>query len=233
MGIITIFLIIAFLIFSFVFLIPILLNLENVAEFGLICGVLGICIGDTEDSEKFQEEQEKKEQEADERLPNPSGETICDLSVFVDAELVDKDFTIKIKMNEADPANYEWHCQFPNPLNWLGSLELDPMAFFLESEFIHTEIVLIDEDNRSFKYDANHPDYKSMFREKRITDTTGIVPLPLNFDQTFYVRNIVHDDYILEIYQGRQINNLPVGDPIKDMVCEVGKNPDTKNLRCN
>jgi len=190
------------------------------------CGAFGICASTpTEETEKFKEEVDKQETEADKRLPDEQGELVCDLSVSVEADLIDDFGFLKIRIDESDPANYQWHCVFPSPAHWIGSLSLNRLAFFFEDEFIHTEIVLIDRDNPSFKYDANHPDYKSMFREIRLTDTTGIVPTPLNMDQTFYIENVVHGDYILEIYYGRIINDLNAGEPIEDLICRSGLSP--------
>jgi hypothetical protein len=225
MGLTTLIAVIAILIFSIVFVVPILANIDDIANDGLICGVLGICSTPTEETEKFKEEVEKQEQEADKVLPITTGKTMCDLQVFVDAKLVDDFGFLKIKIDESDPSNYQWHCQFPNQWGFLNNMSFNPMAFFFESEFIHAEIKLIDKDNKSRWYDANHEDYKEMYREIRLTDTTGFVNTPLNIDQTFYIDNIVHDDYILEIYYGRVINNLDAGEPIIDSVCMVGNHP--------
>lgn len=198
-------------------------NFNAVVDGGIFCGFFPtLCIA-TEDTEKNKEEVAKQESEADARLPSTAGETICALSVFVDAQLIEEFTTVKIRMDESNPADYQWHCQFPSLISWIGSQDFTPFFFALESEFIHTEIVLIDKNDKSKKYDANHPDYKEMFREIRLTDTTGFIATPLNMDQTFYVDNIVHGDYILEIYYGRIINNNDAGEPVIDSVCMVGK----------
>lgn len=223
MGATAVIAVIAFLIFGIVFIVPILANIQDIADKGLICGATGLCVEPTEDSEKYKEEVVKQESEADKRLPSTVGKTVCDLSVFVDAKLIDDFGFLKVQIDSNDPANYQWHCQFPSPLAWMNNININPLAFFFESEFIHSEIVLIDKSNTSKKYDANHPDYKSMYREIRLTDTSGFVNTPLNLDQTFYVEDVVHGDYTLEIYYGRNINNLPSGDPIKDSICMVGK----------
>lgn len=226
MGLTALIGVIAVLIFAIVFVVPVLANIGDVAEKGLVCGALGICIEPTEDSEKFKEEVKKQEQEAEKVVPLTAGQTICDLQIKVKADLVDEFGFIKFKMDEADPSDYNWYCTFPASLvGKLSTFSIEPLAFFLESEFIHTEVKLIQKDDASRWYDANHPDYKSMYRELRITDTSGFVDLPLNFDQSFYIENVVYQDYILEIYQGRNINNLGAGQPIKDVVCEVGKYP--------
>jgi len=223
MGLTTIIAVVALLIFAIVFVVPVLSNIDDIAENGLLCGALGICLPNTEDTERFKDEVEKQQTEADARLPSTVGKTVCALSVFVEADIIEKDFTIKVFMEENDPANYQWHCQFPNQWGFLNNWTLvNPLAYFLESEFVKTEIVLISMEDRSKRYDANHEDYDVMQRDTRLVEVSGIVPTPLRFDQTFYIENIVHGDYVLEIHQGRQINSLPIGEPILDKVCKVG-----------
>ena len=213
---------IGFLLFAVVFIIPVLGNIDDIAKNGFFCGALGICFIPTEDTEKFKDEVTKQEVEADKVLPPVSDKVVCDLSVKVRAELIDDFGSLKIKMNESNPADYQWFCKFPSPLGWISNLSWYPLAYFLDNEFIHTEIALKDKKNPTLKYDANHPDYKSMYREIRLTDTSGFIATPLNMDQSFYIENVVHGDYILEIYYGRAINNLNAGQPLIDKVCQVG-----------
>ena len=54
--------------------------------------------------------------------------------------------------------------------------------------------------------------------------TADVEQLYPNLDQSFVIENIVYDDYILEIYYGRTINNLNAGEPVIDKVCTVGNN---------
>ena len=228
MGITGLIAVVAILLFGIIFLIPILTNIQDIQENGLICGVLGLCITDTDtkDTERFKDEVEKQQKEAENRRPSTEGEVICDLSVDVHADIIKKDFTIKIYMDESDPADYAWrNCNNTEPLAWIDSFSwvgFEPLAFFLESEFVHTEIALISMDDKTKRYDANDDKYeKTMFRDTRLTQTSGFVPTPLRFDQSFYVEDVVHGNYVLEIYQGRQINSLPVGEPMLDKVCKV------------
>ena len=229
MGFQTLIIGVAFLIFGIIFIVPVLTNIENIAEDGLLCGALGVCLPEyvpTEESEKFKEEVIKQETEADLRLPTSDGKQLCNLTVSVEAQL-EAPFGLSptVKIDTSDPANYQWDCQFPYLNTWIDKLSLTPLDFIaLESEFIHAEIVLIDKDNPMKKYDANHPDFKSMYREIRLTDSTGIVKTPLNLNQSFVIEDIVYDDYILEIYYGRTINNLSAGQPVIDKVCTVGNN---------
>lgn len=239
-AVLIVIILVVFLIFGMIILIPVLTNIQDIGEKGFLCGAFGFCLPeDTEDTERFKEEVEKQEEEADERLPQnkedfAQSELLCDLAVDVKADLIDDFGFIKIDMSESDPADYRWYCEFPDPLSWINGQPLNfvPNAFFFESEFIHSEIVLIDKKNPGLKYDANHPDYKSMYREIRITDDTGFIDTPLNFDQSFYMSDIIYGEYILEIYYGRVINDMKAGDPLEDIVCKVGYSPDTKNLRC-
>ena len=99
---------------------------------------------------------------------------------------------------------------------------LDRLFWANDDEFIHAEVKLIQMSDESKWIDANHQDYKSMYREIRLTDTSGIIQLPLNMDQSFYIEDVPHDNYILEIYYGREINNLGAGNPLEETVCKVG-----------
>ena len=227
MGITTLIIAVAFLLFAIIFIVPVLGNLETATEDGLVCAIIPqLCPETTEETEKYKDEVRKQETEADLRLPNSDNKQLCNLTVEVDAQL-EAPFgqSPYVTIDTSDPANYQWDCQFPYLNTWIDKLSLTPLDFIaLESEFIHAEIVLIDKDNPTKKYDANHPDFKSMYREIRLTDTTGIVKTPLNLDQSFVIENIVYDDYILEIYYGRTINNLNAGEPVIDKVCTVGNN---------
>ena len=229
MGFQTLIIGVAFLLFAIIFIVPVLTNIDNIAEDGLLCGAIGICLPEiipTEETEKFKEEVVKQETEADLRLPSSYGQQLCNLTVEVDAQL-EAPFgqSPYVTIDTSDPSNYQWDCQFPYLNTWIDKLTLTPLDFVaFESEFIHAEIVLIDKDNPTKKYDANHPDFKSMYREIRLTDSSGIVKTPLNLDQSFVIENIVYDDYILEIYYGRTINNLNAGEPVIDKVCTVGNN---------
>lgn len=221
--------VIALLIFAVVFVVPILANIDDIASKGLICGAMGICIDDTpvEETERFKEEIEKQEAEAESRLPSTVGKTVCDLSIFTTADIVEKDFTIKISANESNPADYQWHCQFKNPLAFLGNYQLNNLLAFyaFDDEFVRAQVVLIPKENTGQKYDATHPDYTEMSRDIRLVQKSGFVNTPLNFDQTFYINDIVHDNYFLEIHYGRAINDMPAGDHLEDIVCMVENHP--------
>ena len=99
--------VIALLIFAVVFVVPILSNIEDISNDGLICGALGICVTDVEDSEKFKEEVEKQETEAEKVKPVEVGKTVCDLSVKVKADMIDDFGFIKIKIDPTDSKDYQ------------------------------------------------------------------------------------------------------------------------------
>ena len=60
-----------------------------------------------------------------------------------------------------------------------------------------------------------------MYRDILLTQTTGVIPTPYNLSpySEFYIPNVIYGDYDLEIYYGRVINDLEVGQPIKSNVC--------------
>ena len=156
--------------------------------------------------------------------PNADGEIVCDLAIKVNASLEDDLFKgLHIRIDPNDSKQYQWYCQFPPVGASLVNYDLNPNAFFLAGEKIHVELVLRDKSDPTFKYDANNIKYQMMFREITITDTTGIVPTPIDMSREFYIPNVVHDDYDLEIYYGRVINDLEVGKPLITDLCEAGK----------
>ena len=167
MGITTLIIAVAFLLFAIIFIVPVLGNLETATEDGLVCAIIPqLCPETTEETEKYKDEVKKQETEADLRLPNSDNKQLCNLTVEVDAQL-EAPFgqSPYVTIDTSDPANYQWDCQFPYLNTWIDKLSLTPLDFIaLESEFIHAEIVLIDKDNPTKKYDANHPDFKSMYR---------------------------------------------------------------------
>ena len=233
MGFQTLIIGVAFLLFAIIFLVPILGNIENTQKNGIICGIIPqLCPTPTEETERYVEEVEKQEAEADKRLPSTVGKTVCDLTVEVRADLIDNFGKATIFIDkDTNPTDYQWHCEF-RELSFLSNLSnlsflnnLSSLAIFaFENDFIHSEIALIQQSDKSKRYDANHEDYKSMYRDIRLTQNTGVIPTPYRMDQTFYVDNVVHDNYVLEVYYGKEINNLPVGEPYLDKVCKVGVN---------
>ena len=112
MGFQTLIIGVAFLLFGIIFIVPVLTNIDNIAEDGLLCGALGICLPEivpTEETERFKEEVRKQQTEADLRLPDPYGKQLCNLTVEVDAQL-EAPFgqSPYVRINTSDPSNYQW-----------------------------------------------------------------------------------------------------------------------------
>ena len=228
MGITTLIIAVAFLLFAIIFIVPVLGNLETATEDGLVCAIIPqLCPETTEETERFKDEVRKQETEAEKRFPQ--SDLICDLEVRVKADLVQFGGigSPYVEMNVNDPSDYTWYCQFPNQWGTLNNLidEINQLAFFaFEDEFIRSQIKLVQKNNPDKWIDGENDDYKSMVRDIRLVQRDGIVNTPYNLDQSFYVENVPYLDYNLEIYYGRTINNLNAGEPVIDKVCTVGNN---------
>ena len=228
MGITTLIIAVAFLLFAIIFIVPVLGNLETATEDGLVCAIIPqLCSVPTEETERFKDEIRKQETEAEKRFPQ--SDLICDLEVRVKADLVQFGGigSPYVEMNVNDPSDYTWYCQFPNQWGTLNNLidEINQLAFFaFEDEFIRSQIKLVQKNNPDKWIDGENDDYKSMVRDIRLVQRDGIVNTPYNLDQSFYVENVPYLDYNLEIYYGRTINNLNAGEPVIDKVCTVGNN---------
>ncbi len=228
MGITTLIIAVAFLLFAIIFIVPVLGNLETATEDGLVCAIIPqLCPVPTEETERFKDEVRKQETEAEKRFPQ--SDLICDLEVRVKADLVQFGGigSPYVEMNVNDPSDYTWYCQFPNQWGTLNNLidEINQLAFFaFEDEFIRSQIKLVQKNNPDKWIDGENDDYKSMVRDIRLVQRDGIVNTPYNLDQSFYVENVPYLDYNLEIYYGRTINNLNAGEPVIDKVCTVGNN---------
>ncbi len=188
------------------------------------------------DSDRNQAEVEKDQEQAERVKPKPvseggiGGELRCDLQVNVFAKLDERFFTkvspteLYVKIDESNTNTYQWYCDrsdWESFLSSFGNLNFTPNAILLAGDTIHTEIVLKMKENKNFKYDANNPDYDMMYRDILLTQTTGVIPTPYNLSpySEFYVPDVLYGDYDLEIYYGRLINDLEVGQPIKSNVC--------------
>ena len=140
MGITTLIIAVAFLLFAIIFIVPVLGNLETATEDGLVCAIIPqLCPETTEETERFKDEVKKQETEADLRLPNSDGKQLCNLTVEVDAQLVNEfGLSPTVKIDTSDPANYQWDCQFPYLNTWIDKLSLTPLDFIaLELSLIH------------------------------------------------------------------------------------------------
>ncbi len=230
MGFQTLIIGIAFLLFGIIFIVPVLTNIENIAEDGLLCGALGICLPEqtpTEETERFKDEVKKQETEAEKRFPQ--SELMCDIEVRVKADLVQFGGigSPYVEIDNADPSDYTWYCKFPKQWGTLNNLlhDFSLLDFFaFEDEFIRSQIKLVQKNNPDKWIDGENDDYKTMVRDIRLVQTNGLLKTPYNLDQSFYIENVPYLDYNLEIYYGRTINNLNAGEPVIDKVCTVGNN---------
>ena len=147
MGITTLIIAVAFLLFAIIFIVPVLGNLETATEDGLVCAIIPqLCPVPTEETERFKDEVRKQETEAEKRFPQ--SDLICDLEVRVKADLVQFGGigSPYVEMNVNDPSDYTWYCQFPNQWGTLNNLidEINQLAFFaFEDEFIRSQIKLV------------------------------------------------------------------------------------------
>ena len=153
-----------------------------------------------------------------------SGQIYCDLAIKIKAELREDLFKgLYVNIDKNNAKEYQWYCDFSPSLATLVNYDLEPLAFFLGGEKIHVELVLRDKSDSTFKYDANNLKYSAMYREITLAETTGIVPTPIDVGKEFYIEDVLHDDYTLEIYYGRIINEQTAGTPLVTDVCMVGK----------
>lgn len=165
--------------------------------------------------------------------PRPNAnELICDLRITTIASLetssilgkelgIDDNsnpFPAKIfvTIDESNPVSYEWFECYKTP-NTFALVDLDETSFDLFSFFsfggekIHTEIVLIDSNDSTQRVDANTQ--QQLRQSITLSTEAGFIETPLNVGQTFVVKNIPARDYILEVYYGRQINDLDSFEP--------------------
>ncbi len=160
---------------------------------------------------------------ATELLPTVGGnETICDLRIKTIAFLDQRGIlgeTIFVSISNAKPIEFQYfdcfsQATFPtSALIDFGAKNPDPLAFItLGGEKIHGEIVLRDKNDPTQKVDAfTQP---QMRRSITISEGAGIIATPLDISIEFVVTNIPLREYTLEIYYGRQINNLDAGEPL-------------------
>lgn len=158
-------------------------------------------------------------------------EFICDLRIKVFADLdtrglLGTDTFVKIDPQNSHKYNY-FDCvtqsQF-SPASLLdfgirtsnGLQTLDIITW--GGETIHMEIVLRDTSDPTQKVDAfTQP---QLFQEIKLSESAGILKTPLAIDTEFVVKNIPLRDYDLEIFAGRDINDLGAGRPFIAKICD-------------
>ena len=163
-----------------------------------------------------------------------AGENLCDLKVTVYGKLVDA-LRPSIKIDTSNAKSYEWfNCSPVTKLSLLSLWDIgldDPVVqkpgwnamhlplqdfLFVTEETIHAQIVL---KSGPYKVDAvTQPTLK-----KELKIPAGILPDNYDLRVTYVVTNIPDRDYDLEIYYGRNINNLGAGVPLLDKICKSTK----------
>jgi len=158
-------------------------------------------------------------------------EIICDLRIKVFADLDTKGFLQEQTFIKIDPQNSHRYNYFEcatksqfSPASLLDFGIRSSNAFQTldivtwGGETIHMEIVLRDSSDPTQKVDAfTQP---QLFQEIKLSEEFGILKTPLALDTEFVVKNIPLREYNLEIFAGREINDLGAGKPFKAKICD-------------
>lgn len=150
------------------------------------------------------------------------GDTVCDLKLQVFGYLNEKyAFSpLYVQLGEGtkhpEAVQYDWiNCRTYGtlsiiPFSIFGMVDGDKIREFAISvieEKFHIEVVLVASDGK--KIDA----HTQPTLYKYITLPAGVFPLPLEITKSFVISDIPRDKYTLQIYYGREINNLGAGTP--------------------
>ena len=161
-----------------------------------------------------------------------SEEMVCDLRVTVFATVDERilfDVFVKVPDSSGEVKRYFWTDCSPAKATSLFSLldlseniseglgNLGQLAFFGEEDFIRVNIRLTDPKTGDIIDKFNRGNL-----EKKIGDLEN-KSTPFDIQQQFFIPNVPHRDYDLEIFYGRAINNLPIGTPFVDEVCQFTK----------
>ncbi len=161
-----------------------------------------------------------------------SDEMVCDLRVTVFAT-VDERFPfevfVKIPDSVENVKRYFWTDCSPASATSIFSLldlsenlneglkGLGQLAFFSAEDKITVNIRLTD---------PKSGDIIDQFNTGNLVREIGQLQgrnTPFDVEQEFFIPNIPHRDYDLEIFFSRAINNLPIGTPFVDEVCQFTK----------
>jgi len=161
-----------------------------------------------------------------------SEEMVCDLRVTVFATIDERfflDVFVKVPDSSGEVKRYFWTDCSPAKATSLFSLldisenlnealgNLGQLAFFGEEDVLTVKIRLTDPKTGDIIDKFNRPNL-----EKKIGDLQN-KNTPFDIQQQFFIANIPHRDYDLEIFYGRAINELPIGTPFVDEVCQFTK----------
>lgn len=159
-----------------------------------------------------------------------SEEMVCDLRVTVFATLDERfpfEVFVKIPDSEGQVKRYFWtDCNPAKALSLFSLLDLSAnlgeslksagqFAFFTTEDQLTVNIRLTDPKTGDIIDKFNRGNLE---RKISLSGST-----PLDVQQQFFIPNVPHRDYDLEIFFGRAINNLPIGTPFVDEVCQFTK----------
>lgn len=159
-----------------------------------------------------------------------SDEMVCDLRITIFAT-VDERFPfevfVKIPDSEGQIKRYFWtDCSPAKALSLFSLLDLSAnlgetlksagqFAFFVDEDQLSVNIRLTDPKTGDVIDKFNKG---NLVRKINLSGST-----PLEIQQQFFIPNIPHRDYDLEIFFFRAINELPIGTPFVDEVCQFTK----------
>ncbi len=161
-----------------------------------------------------------------------SDEMVCDLRVTVFATIDERvlfDVFVKIPDSTGEVKRYFWTDCSPAKATSLFSLldisenlnealgNLGQLAVFSPEDKIGVNIRLTDPKTGDIIDKFNRPNL-----EKAITGLESR-STPFDVQQSFFISNVPHRDYDLEIFWFRAINELPIGTPFVDEVCQFTK----------
>ena len=161
-----------------------------------------------------------------------SEEMVCDLRVTVFATVDERfpfDVFVKVPDSSGEVKRYFWTDCSPAKATSLFSLldisenlnealgNFGQLAFFSEEDVITVNIRLTDPKTGDIIDKFNRGNL-----EKKIGDLEN-KNTPFDIQQQFFIPNVPHRDYDLEIFYGRAINELPIGTPFVDEVCQFTK----------
>jgi len=163
-----------------------------------------------------------------------SDEMVCDLRITVFATIDERplfDVFVKIPDSAGDIKTYFWTDCNPakatslfsfldlsqNLNEGIGNLGNLPLAFFTPEDKIGVSIRLVDPDTG---------DIIDKFNRGNLVKDVGLLEgknTPFDVRVEFFIPNVPHRDYDLEIFFFRAINQLPIGTPFVDEICQFTK----------
>jgi len=221
MGIQTLIISVAFLLFAIIFIVPVLGNIDDVQKGGLICAIIPqVC--DTTDKDNTEKENKEK---AKVLGNNPqSGDQVCDLKVTINGELdissqnaSELYFTIPFtennlhvwindKIENTPPISAKWFCD-ANSTTSISSIfdlnTLDISGFALGDSFT----LKLSGLNQDEKYLVDGND-NIEWKKKIIVKDGDAITVPYAFSHEFVLSDVKADNYTLKLVaENKQLND--------------------------